>query len=148
MRGFALLSDAFGAGQARGGAGLPKRLRGAHTAGAGQSDLERRRRVGPPGGVNRERTPAAGRPEPVADDLTADLERARGASFVGRPLPGRKQRPVRHSHGRHIEHGTEMQCQAGPARVIAARRVHQQHVREVRQRAHGGFKQRAFAQRE
>ena len=142
---------------ARGSACCPRRRRAAARArrsGSGERarsvadehDLDGRLGAGAPRRVRRERPCAALRPHPVADALAVQHELARGAALVGRPLTLGAERPVRHAHGRHPENGAQMEREPATPRVIPARRVHEQHVREGAEPMDRALEQRALPQ--
>jgi len=95
-----------------------------------------------------ERTRALPCPDPVADELSFEQQRASGTTFVFRPLGFGGEWAVRNAHGREVQHSAEVEGQAGSARVVAAGGVDQEHVRRLRQCAYRGFEQGALAQRE
>jgi len=57
-----------------------------------------------------------------------------------------EQRTVGDPHGGQVEHGTEVDGETSPAEMIAARRVHDQHVGADAQGPEGGLEQRPLAQ--
>ena len=81
-----------------------------------------------------------------ADELVLEEERAAGAALLGRPLAHGKERAVRDADGREFEHRPELKGEAGPAQMIAAGRVDEKHIRQLRQRTNSGFQESPLAQ--
>ena len=65
---------------------------------------------------------------------------------MGRPLALGGERAVRDTDRRELEHCAEVEREAGSARMVAAGRVDQEHIRPLRQRANGGFQECALAE--
>lgn len=95
-----------------------------------------------------QRPRARPRPEPVADPLPAEEQRAASAALVGGPLAFGGERAVRDADAREVEHGSEVKRETGAARVVATRRVDQEQVRQVWEGSDGGLEKRALAKRE
>jgi hypothetical protein len=98
--------------------------------------------------VHGERTRAGARPQPVADPFALEPKRAYRASLVRRPLTRRGEQAMRDAHRGEVKDGAEMERQAGPARMIPAGRIDEQHIGECTKLSHRGLEQRAFAERE
>jgi hypothetical protein len=60
----------------------------------------------------------------VTNELVVEEERAPGASLVPRPYALGDERAVRHADRRQVQHGTEVQREARPARMVAPGRVY------------------------
>jgi hypothetical protein len=84
---------------------------------------------------------AGPRPQPVADEFTAEPERTAGAALLGRPLALGDERAVGDADGRELEHRAELEREACSAGMVAPGRVDQKHVRQFWQGANGGFKE-------
>jgi hypothetical protein len=82
----------------------------------------------------------------VTNELVVEEERAPGASLVRRPCALGDERAVRHADGRHVQHRTEVQREARPARMVAPGRVDEEHLRRFRERADRGLQQGSFAE--
>jgi protein-L-isoaspartate(D-aspartate) O-methyltransferase len=98
--------------------------------------------------VHCERPYASSGTNPVPDDLAREEKRARRAPLVSRPFSSRHQRAVSDPHGRHIQNGAQVDGEAGPARVIAARPVDEQDVGPFREKPYGFLEQRTLAKRQ
>jgi hypothetical protein len=86
-----------------------------------------------PAGVYGERPDTAPGPQPKADDLAVEHQRACRTGVILWRLTGGDQRAVRDTDGRQIEYGTEVEGQPGPARVVPPGRVHKKHIRGLGQ---------------
>lgn len=104
--------------------------------------------IGTPGSVDRQGTPSGASAEPVADDVAGEQELASCALIIRRPLARSQQGSVSHADGWQIEHCTEMDGESGPAWMVVARGIDQQHIRLLGQRARRGLKGSAYAQRQ
>jgi endonuclease VIII len=111
-----------------------------------EDDLGSRVDVDPPAGMHRERASARPRAQPAADDLVSDPEGRPGAALVAGPVAARHERPVRDAERGHFEHRTEVERQPGATRMVAPRRVDDQHVGRLRQRSDGCLEQRPLTQ--
>jgi protein-L-isoaspartate(D-aspartate) O-methyltransferase len=113
-----------------------------------QDDLHGRLGVGPPGGVDHQRTSPRSRADPVAGELTTDRERGSRARLVRRPRSLAEQRTVGDADGRHAKDGAEVECKAGAPGMVAPRGVDEQHVGRVAEFAYGGLERRTLAEGE
>jgi hypothetical protein len=100
-------------------------------------DLQRSDSIHLPAGVYGERPDTAPGPQPEADELAIEHQRACGARVIFWLLTGGDQRAVRDTDSRQIEYGTEVEGQPGPARVVPPGRVHKKDVRGLGQAAYG-----------
>jgi hypothetical protein len=100
-------------------------------------DLQSSDSVDLPAGVYGERPDTAPGPQPEADELAIEHQRACGARVIFWLLTGGDQRAVRDTDSRQIEYGTEVEGQPGPARVVPPGRVHKKDVRGLGQAAYG-----------
>ena len=98
--------------------------------------------------MNGERARSGASSEPVPDLLSVEEQRAARTALVRRQLARGAERSVRDADRRQIQHGTEVQGEAGATRVVAPRAVDEQHVRRLCQRAYRGLEQRTLAQGE
>jgi hypothetical protein len=94
-------------------------------AGELENDLDSRRQVDAPAGMDGQRPDTGLSPQPAAHDGVPDPQRAGRAPLIGRPLPGRGERAMGHADRGQIEFGAEMQRQTGPARMITGGGVQQ-----------------------
>jgi hypothetical protein len=94
------------------------------------------------------RAPAGARAQPVADELVIEQQRTAGAALVGRPFAVREEWAMCDTDRREIEDRAEMDGYAGAARVVAAARVDEEHVRDLAQRPDSRLEQPAFAERQ
>lgn len=109
-------------------AGAAERLRRSQSAKGRKDDLNGSVGIGAPGGVDGQRARAAAGAKPVADDIAAQAKGARLPTSVARPRSLRNEEPVRDADGRQVEQCPEVQREAGTARMVAAGRIHEQHV--------------------
>jgi hypothetical protein len=109
-------------------------------------DLQRSDSVDLPAGVYGERPDTAPGPQPEADELAIEHQRACGARVIFWLLTGGDQRAVRDTDSRQIEYGTEVEGQPGPTRVVPPGRVHKKDVRRLGQAAYGHLEDLAIPQ--
>jgi hypothetical protein len=86
-------------------------------------DFDRYGDVRPPPGVDGQGARAGAGAQPGADGLVVERQRFGRASVTWWVGAGRMQGPVRHADRGKVEHGAEMQRQAGVSWVVAASRV-------------------------
>jgi hypothetical protein len=91
--------------------------------------------------VDGEGTRARSGSKPAADGLSFEHQRAAGAGLVRRPLAAGLERTMSDTDSREVEDCTELEGEAGAARVVATGRIHEQDVRWLRESAHGGLEQ-------
>lgn len=94
----------------------------------GADDVDGGVGIGAPAGMDGQRTPSGTGTEPVADEFIIDKQRANGALLVGRPVTVGHQGAVSDAHRGQGQHRTQLDGEAGPARVIGSGGIDQQDV--------------------
>jgi uncharacterized protein (TIGR03083 family) len=118
----------LGPGGARRYSRLPERLGRARSRRAAANHVDRGGDVGAPGRVHRDRAGSATGPHPRSDDVAIEHQRRPRARPVGGLFTRRPERTVRDAHTRDVEHRAEVEREAGPAGMVTAGRVGQEHV--------------------
>ncbi len=96
--------------------------------------------------MDRQRPGAPAGAEPVADQLALQEKRRAFTARRLRPRALGQKRPVGDAHGGEAEQGSEMEGQAGPARVVAAGCVYQQKRGKKGEAANCSLEQRPLSQ--
>lgn len=91
-----------------------------------------------------ERADTGPRPQPEADNVILERQRACGPCVIFRQLTGGDQRAVRDPDGRQIEHRTQVESQPSASWVVSSGRVHEKYVWGLGQTAYGPLEYGAY----
>ena len=120
------------AGATAGGTGcLPgqsQRFRGAGAFNAAHHDSDGDIDIAAPGGMSDDRSYSGPGPDPSAHLGPVEQERARRCRCRSRLGPCRQQRPMGHTHRRHIEHRAEVERESGPSWMVPSGCVDQEDI--------------------